>query len=67
MHLSDGQGRDKGSSPGQLQGKEAGVHVHLEGWMKQPRWVGRGRPRQEGLDAPVSTAGLNVKPGPEIL
>uniref|UniRef100_A0A8C5BJP0 Citron rho-interacting serine/threonine kinase n=1 Tax=Gadus morhua TaxID=8049 RepID=A0A8C5BJP0_GADMO len=43
MHLSDGQGRDKGSSPGQLQGKEAGVHVHLEGWMKQPRSGKRGQ------------------------
>lgn len=36
LHLSDGLCRDKGSSAGQ-QLKEAGGHMHLEGWLKQPR------------------------------
>ena len=36
LHLSEGLCRDKGSSPGQ-QLKEASGHMHLEGWMKQPR------------------------------
>uniref|UniRef100_A0A8C7R0L2 Citron rho-interacting serine/threonine kinase n=1 Tax=Oncorhynchus mykiss TaxID=8022 RepID=A0A8C7R0L2_ONCMY len=38
LHMAEGLCRDKGSSPG-LQLKEASGHVHLEGWMKQPRWV----------------------------
>ncbi|CAL8318229.1 unnamed protein product [Merluccius merluccius] len=42
LHLSDGLCRDKGSSPGQ-QVKEASGHVHLEGWMKQPRSGKRGQ------------------------
>lgn len=37
LHLSEGLCRDKVGSPGQ-QLKEAGGHMHLEGWMKQPRW-----------------------------
>lgn len=36
LHLSEGLCRDKGSSAGQ-QLKEASGHMHLEGWMKQPR------------------------------
>ncbi|XP_067458316.1 citron Rho-interacting kinase isoform X6 [Thunnus thynnus] len=42
LHLSDGLCRDKGSSPGQ-QLKEASGHMHLEGWMKQPRNGKRGQ------------------------
>ncbi|XP_060927942.1 citron Rho-interacting kinase [Limanda limanda] len=42
LHLSDGLCRDKGSSPGQ-QLKEAGGHMHLEGWMKLPRNGKRGQ------------------------
>nr|XP_043882786.1 citron Rho-interacting kinase isoform X3 [Solea senegalensis] len=42
LHLSDGLCRDKGSSPGQ-QLKDAGGHMHLEGWMKQPRNGKRGQ------------------------
>ncbi|XP_014827946.1 PREDICTED: citron Rho-interacting kinase-like isoform X4 [Poecilia mexicana] len=42
LHLSEGLCRDKGSSPGQ-QIKEAGGHMHLEGWMKQPRNGKRGQ------------------------
>ncbi|XP_023253433.1 citron Rho-interacting kinase-like isoform X7 [Seriola lalandi dorsalis] len=42
LHLSEGLCRDKGSSPGQ-QLKEAGGHMHLEGWMKQPRNGKRGQ------------------------
>uniref|UniRef100_A0A8C7N6L3 Citron rho-interacting serine/threonine kinase n=1 Tax=Oncorhynchus kisutch TaxID=8019 RepID=A0A8C7N6L3_ONCKI len=38
LHMAEGLCRDKGSSPC-LQLKEASGHVHLEGWMKQPRWV----------------------------
>uniref|UniRef100_A0A3B4AQU0 Uncharacterized protein n=1 Tax=Periophthalmus magnuspinnatus TaxID=409849 RepID=A0A3B4AQU0_9GOBI len=42
LHLSDGPCRDKGSSPcPQL--KEAGGHMHLEGWMKLPRNGKRGQ------------------------
>lgn len=37
LHLSEGVCRDKISSPGQQQLKEASGHMHLEGWMKQPR------------------------------
>lgn len=40
LHLSEGLCRDKISSPGQ-QLKEAGGHMHLEGWMKQPRSAGK--------------------------
>ncbi|KAJ8285784.1 hypothetical protein GJAV_G00030920 [Gymnothorax javanicus] len=36
MHFSEALCRDKANSPG-LQLKEAGGHVRLEGWMKQPR------------------------------
>lgn len=36
LHLSEAACRDKISSTGQ-QLKEAGGHMHLEGWMKQPR------------------------------
>ncbi|XP_023696592.1 citron Rho-interacting kinase isoform X3 [Paramormyrops kingsleyae] len=39
--LSEGLCRDKAGSPGQ-QAKEAGGHVRLEGWMKQPRNGKRG-------------------------
>uniref|UniRef100_A0A671USB2 Citron rho-interacting serine/threonine kinase n=1 Tax=Sparus aurata TaxID=8175 RepID=A0A671USB2_SPAAU len=42
LHLSEGLCRDKGSSPGQ-QLKEASGHMHLEGWMKQPRNGKRGQ------------------------
>lgn len=42
LHLSEGPCRDKGSAPGQ-QLKEAGGHMHLEGWMKQPRNGKRGQ------------------------
>uniref|UniRef100_A0A8C8LP87 Citron rho-interacting serine/threonine kinase b n=1 Tax=Oncorhynchus tshawytscha TaxID=74940 RepID=A0A8C8LP87_ONCTS len=42
LHMAEGLCRDKGSSPG-LQLKEASGHVHLEGWMKQPRNVKRGQ------------------------
>ncbi|XP_069380382.1 citron Rho-interacting kinase isoform X4 [Paralichthys olivaceus] len=42
LHLSDGLCRDKGSSSGQ-QLKEAGGHMHLEGWMKLPRNGKRGQ------------------------
>ncbi|XP_041643566.1 citron Rho-interacting kinase isoform X6 [Cheilinus undulatus] len=42
LHLSDGLCRDKGSSPAQ-QLKEASGHMHLEGWMKQPRNGKRGQ------------------------
>ncbi|XP_041854306.1 citron Rho-interacting kinase isoform X11 [Melanotaenia boesemani] len=42
LHLSEGLCRDKGSSPAQ-QLKEAGGHMHLEGWMKQPRNGKRGQ------------------------
>ncbi|XP_070402461.1 citron Rho-interacting kinase isoform X2 [Nothobranchius furzeri] len=42
LHLSEGLCRDKGSSPGQ-QLREAGGHMHLEGWMKQPRNGKRGQ------------------------
>uniref|UniRef100_G3PJW2 Citron rho-interacting serine/threonine kinase b n=1 Tax=Gasterosteus aculeatus TaxID=69293 RepID=G3PJW2_GASAC len=42
LHLSEGPCRDKGSSPGQ-QVKEASGHMHLEGWMKQPRSGKRGQ------------------------
>ncbi|XP_065818712.1 citron Rho-interacting kinase isoform X6 [Labrus bergylta] len=42
LHLSDGLCRDKGSSSAQ-QLKEAGGHMHLEGWMKQPRNGKRGQ------------------------
>ncbi|TNN77629.1 Citron Rho-interacting kinase [Liparis tanakae] len=42
LHLSEGPCRDKGVSPGQ-QLKEAGGHMHLEGWMKQPRNGKRGQ------------------------
>ncbi|XP_034452568.1 citron Rho-interacting kinase isoform X3 [Hippoglossus hippoglossus] len=42
LHLSDGLCRDKGSAPGQ-QLKEAGGHMHLEGWMKLPRNGKRGQ------------------------
>ncbi|XP_061586471.1 citron Rho-interacting kinase [Cololabis saira] len=42
LHLSEGQCRDKGSSPGQ-QLKEASGHMHLEGWMKLPRNGKRGQ------------------------
>uniref|UniRef100_A0AAV2MT44 Citron Rho-interacting kinase n=1 Tax=Knipowitschia caucasica TaxID=637954 RepID=A0AAV2MT44_KNICA len=42
LHLSEGLCRDKGSSPcPQL--KEAGGHMHLEGWMKLPRNGKRGQ------------------------
>uniref|UniRef100_A0A3Q3X2J0 Uncharacterized protein n=1 Tax=Mola mola TaxID=94237 RepID=A0A3Q3X2J0_MOLML len=41
LHLSK-MCRDKGSSPGQ-QLKDAGGHMHLEGWMKQPRNGKRGQ------------------------
>ncbi|XP_020561880.1 citron Rho-interacting kinase isoform X2 [Oryzias latipes] len=42
LHLSEGSCRDKGSSPAQ-QLKETGGHMHLEGWMKQPRNGKRGQ------------------------
>ncbi|XP_024132012.1 citron Rho-interacting kinase isoform X3 [Oryzias melastigma] len=42
LHLSEGLCRDKGSSPAQ-QLKETGGHMHLEGWMKQPRNGKRGQ------------------------
>ncbi|KAF3696176.1 Citron Rho-interacting kinase [Channa argus] len=42
LHLSEGLCRDKGTSPGQ-QLKEASGHMHLEGWMKQPRNGKRGQ------------------------
>ncbi|XP_069022201.1 LOW QUALITY PROTEIN: citron Rho-interacting kinase [Embiotoca jacksoni] len=42
LHLSEGPCRDKGSSPGQSL-KEASGHMHLEGWMKQPRNGKRGQ------------------------
>ncbi|XP_056887757.1 citron Rho-interacting kinase isoform X3 [Takifugu flavidus] len=42
LHLSEGVCRDKISSPGQ-QLKEASGHMHLEGWMKQPRNGKRGQ------------------------
>ncbi|CAG5919482.1 unnamed protein product [Menidia menidia] len=42
LHLSEGLCRDKGSSSGQSL-KEAGGHMHLEGWMKQPRNGKRGQ------------------------
>uniref|UniRef100_A0AAX7TXW0 Citron rho-interacting serine/threonine kinase b n=1 Tax=Astatotilapia calliptera TaxID=8154 RepID=A0AAX7TXW0_ASTCA len=42
LHLSEGLCRDKSSAPGQ-QLKEAGGHMHLEGWMKQPRNGKRGQ------------------------
>ncbi|KAM4578453.1 citron Rho-interacting kinase isoform 1-T1 [Fundulus diaphanus] len=42
LHLSEGLCRDKGSSSSQ-QIKEAGGHMHLEGWMKQPRNGKRGQ------------------------
>ncbi|CAJ1068307.1 citron Rho-interacting kinase isoform X14 [Xyrichtys novacula] len=43
LHLSDGGlCRDKGSSPAP-QHKEASGHMHLEGWMKQPRNGKRGQ------------------------
>ncbi|KAM4616310.1 citron Rho-interacting kinase [Polymixia lowei] len=42
LHLSEGPCRDKASSPGQ-QLKEASGHMHLEGWMKQPRNGKRGQ------------------------
>uniref|UniRef100_A0A8C9Z4B5 Citron rho-interacting serine/threonine kinase n=1 Tax=Sander lucioperca TaxID=283035 RepID=A0A8C9Z4B5_SANLU len=42
LHLSEGLCRDKGSSQGQ-QLKEASGHMHLEGWMKQPRNGKRGQ------------------------
>ncbi|XP_029365706.1 citron Rho-interacting kinase [Echeneis naucrates] len=42
LHLSEGLCRDKGSSPSQ-QLKEASGHMHLEGWMKQPRNGKRGQ------------------------
>ncbi|XP_056141461.1 citron Rho-interacting kinase [Lampris incognitus] len=41
LHLSEGLCRDKGS-PGQ-QLKDASGHMHLEGWMKQPRNGKRGQ------------------------
>ncbi|XP_068617014.1 citron Rho-interacting kinase [Brachionichthys hirsutus] len=43
LHLSDGLCRDKGSSSVGQQLKEAGGHMHLEGWMKQPRNGKRGQ------------------------
>ncbi|XP_075879148.1 LOW QUALITY PROTEIN: citron Rho-interacting kinase [Nelusetta ayraudi] len=42
LHLADGLCRDKGGSA-PLQLKEAGGHMHLEGWMKQPRNGKRGQ------------------------
>ncbi|XP_074525855.1 citron Rho-interacting kinase isoform X4 [Halichoeres trimaculatus] len=42
LHLSDGLCRDKGSSPAPPH-KEASGHMHLEGWMKQPRNGKRGQ------------------------
>uniref|UniRef100_A0A668A5F5 Citron rho-interacting serine/threonine kinase n=1 Tax=Myripristis murdjan TaxID=586833 RepID=A0A668A5F5_9TELE len=42
LHLSEALCRDKGNSPGQ-QLKEASGHMHLEGWMKQPRNGKRGQ------------------------
>ncbi|KAM7392004.1 hypothetical protein PAMP_022647 [Pampus punctatissimus] len=42
LHLSEGLCRDKGSSSSQ-QLKEASGHMHLEGWMKQPRNGKRGQ------------------------
>ncbi|XP_036000536.1 citron Rho-interacting kinase isoform X2 [Fundulus heteroclitus] len=42
LHLSEGLCRDKGTSSSQ-QIKEAGGHMHLEGWMKQPRNGKRGQ------------------------
>ncbi|KAM6965706.1 citron Rho-interacting kinase [Aplochiton taeniatus] len=42
LHLAEGLCRDKGCSPG-LQLKEASGHMHLEGWMKQPRNGKRGQ------------------------
>ncbi|XP_049434892.1 citron Rho-interacting kinase isoform X10 [Epinephelus fuscoguttatus] len=42
LHLPEGLLRDKGTSPGQ-QLKEASGHMHLEGWMKQPRNGKRGQ------------------------
>uniref|UniRef100_A0A672FB57 Citron rho-interacting serine/threonine kinase b n=1 Tax=Salarias fasciatus TaxID=181472 RepID=A0A672FB57_SALFA len=42
LHLTDGLCREKGGSAGQ-QLKEAGGHMHLEGWMKQPRNGKRGQ------------------------
>ncbi|XP_068166167.1 citron Rho-interacting kinase [Antennarius striatus] len=43
LHLSDGLCRDKGSSSVGQQLKEAGGHMHLEGWMKLPRNGKRGQ------------------------
>ncbi|XP_038137926.1 LOW QUALITY PROTEIN: citron Rho-interacting kinase [Cyprinodon tularosa] len=42
LHLSEGLCRDKAASGGQ-QIKDAGGHMHLEGWMKQPRNGKRGQ------------------------
>ncbi|XP_061762981.1 citron rho-interacting kinase isoform X1 [Nerophis ophidion] len=42
LHLSEGSCREKGSSSGQ-QLKDASGHMHLEGWMKQPRNGKRGQ------------------------
>ncbi|XP_076859570.1 LOW QUALITY PROTEIN: citron Rho-interacting kinase [Brachyhypopomus gauderio] len=42
LHLAEALGREKGSSSG-LQLKDAGAHMRLEGWMKQPRNVKRGQ------------------------
>lgn len=45
LHLSEGL-RDKVTSAGQ-QLKEAGGHMHLEGWMKQPRLEVKHKARSE--------------------
>ncbi|XP_019740713.1 citron Rho-interacting kinase isoform X1 [Hippocampus comes] len=42
LHLSEGSCREKGNSSGQ-QLKDASGHMHLEGWMKQPRNGKRGQ------------------------
>ncbi|XP_059193727.1 citron Rho-interacting kinase isoform X2 [Centropristis striata] len=42
LHLTEGLCRDKGTTPSQ-QLKEASGHMHLEGWMKQPRNGKRGQ------------------------
>uniref|UniRef100_A0A4W4FMH3 Citron rho-interacting serine/threonine kinase b n=1 Tax=Electrophorus electricus TaxID=8005 RepID=A0A4W4FMH3_ELEEL len=42
LHLAEALGREKGASSA-LQLKDAGAHMRLEGWMKQPRNVKRGQ------------------------
>lgn len=59
LHLSEGLCRDKISSAGQPL-KEAGGHMHLEGWMKQPRSEGKHSQPQAQLPMHLTTVTMGT-------